>query len=146
MRKELFNAIIESQQKLIDSLEASLETMATSTDLDEEMTQDLDSYSQQSNIQLMEINIRKKLEMEKTDMKNIKILKNIESDEVIQGSIVATDKDYYFFGYAFSPIKYQGKNIFGVSPEAPAFEKNAGKKEGDILELGQIKLEIKAIY
>ncbi|SZD72149.1 Uncharacterised protein [Candidatus Ornithobacterium hominis] len=146
MREKLFDPIIESQKKLIQNLEASLETLSTTTDLDEEMTRDLDAHSHQSNLQGLEIETNKKLEMERADLLNIEALRNKTADEVKLGAFIATEKDYYFFGYAFTPVHFEEKKIFGVSPEAPVFEDNLGKKVGDSLSLKNVSLEIKEIY
>ncbi|MGI9527934.1 MAG: hypothetical protein ACR2MS_12575 [Weeksellaceae bacterium] len=146
MRKEILDVIIDKQKELIQNLIQSLETYNSNTDLDEESTIDLDDQSHQADTQDLKIEMNQKLQMEQNDLKAIQSLRLRESDEVREGAVIETKDNIYFVGFAFSPIKHKGKNIFGISTLAPAYQLNQGKKKGDTLILGNTETIIENIY
>lgn len=146
MRNEILDAIIESQAQLVANLKKALATYESTTDLDEETTIDLDDQSHQADLHDIKIEMTQKLRMEEDDLRKIKILKPRESDTIQEGAVVETDIAFFFFGFAFTPIEYNGKKILGVSLEAPAFAANEGKKKGDKLVLGDKEQAIQAVY
>lgn len=146
MRKEILDIIIEEQKELIQNLKETLLTYNSSTDLDEGSTIDLDDQSHQADIQQLKIEINQKLQMEHNDLKKIQSLRLRESSEVKEGAVIETENHIYFVGFAFSPIHYKGKKIFGISTQAPAYLANQGKTKGDILKLGNTESTILNIF
>ena len=146
MRERIFDAIIASQENLIKNLEKSLELFNTTSDLDEESTIDLDDKSHQVSAQDRYNQTLRKQNIEKDDLVNIQAFANNNCSEVKEGAIVETTEDYFFFGYAFQPIEFNGKKISGVAPDAKAYQINLNKKTGDKLELVNKELEIKRIF
>ncbi|MDO5654815.1 MAG: hypothetical protein Q4G27_01600 [Flavobacteriaceae bacterium] len=146
MRKEILDIIVASQTDLVNNLKKSLATYESATDLDEESTIDLDDQSHQADLQDLKMEMNQKLRMEENDLVHIKSLRTREADQIQEGALVETENAFYFVGFAFAPIEYEGKKILGVSLHAPAFAANEGKTKGDEMVLGENKQKIKNIY
>lgn len=147
MRKEIINAVIEHQKQLIENVKFAIDTMETTTDLDEQDTIDMDDLSRQSDLQEDKMKMQEKLTMEQNELRYVRNFLVIDAmEEFDKGAVVETDKAYFLIGFAFSPIQHKDKKIFGISANAPAFQSNIGKKQGDTLQLGEVTHKIQHIY
>lgn len=146
MRQQILDIIIAHQKQLVQNLQKSLETYDTTTDLDEESTIDLDDQSHQADVQDLKLEMNQKLQMEQEDYIFIRSLQLREVKCVEEAAIVETKEAYFFIGFTFAPIDMENKKIFGVSLEAPVYQHNEGKKEGDYLILGNQKQKILNIF
>ena len=57
-------------------------------------------------------------------------------EEIENGSVVETDKNFLFVGISVPVFKIDEKEVISFSEEAPIFTKIKGKKVGDKLEIG----------
>ncbi|MDO5509500.1 MAG: hypothetical protein Q4F57_02275 [Weeksellaceae bacterium] len=147
MRKEILDAVIAHQTKLIENIKFAIDTMDTTTDLDEQDTIDMDDLSRQSDLQEDKMKMQEKLTFEQSELRYVRNFLTIDSmEEFDKGAVVETDKAIFLVGFAFTPIAHGKKKIFGISANAPVFKNNLGKKQGDSLQLGEVSHTIEAIY
>lgn len=139
---KIISAIIEEQQKVINSLKSSAERYKSEADLDEDQTQDPEDYSRQNEAKDMQLRYEKLL---LTAQKNWNILEKAKSEnytEIEIGTLIETDKNYIFVGISLPVFKYEGKDVISVSEEAPVFQNLKSKTLGDTLELGNNNFKI----
>jgi hypothetical protein len=139
---KIISAIIEEQQKVINSLKSSAERYKSEADLDEDQTQDPEDYSRQNEAKDMQLRYEKLL---LTAQKNWNILEKAKSEnytEIEIGTLIETDKNYIFVGISLPVFKYEGKDVISVSEEAPVFQTLKSKTLGDTLELGNNNFKI----
>ena len=139
---KIISAIIEEQQKVINSLKSSAERYKSEADLDEDQTQDPEDYSRQSEAKDMQLRYAKLL---LTAQKNWNILENAKSEnhtEIEVGTLIVTDKNYIFVGISLPVLKYEEQDVISVSEEAPVFQTLKSKTLGDTLELGNNNFKI----
>ena len=139
---KIISAIIEEQQKVINSLKSSAERYKSEADLDEDQTQDPEDYSRQNEAKDMQLSYEKLL---LTAQKNWNILEKAKSEnytEIEIGTLIETDKNYIFVGISLPVFKYEGKDVISVSEEAPVFQTLKSKTLGDTLELGNNNFKI----
>ena len=139
---KIISAIIEEQQKVINSLKSSAERYKSEADLDEDQTQDPEDYSRQNEAKDMQLRYEKLL---LTAQKNWSILEKAKSEnytEIEIGTLIETDKNYIFVGISLPVFKYEGKDVISVSEEAPVFQTLKSKTLGDTLELGNNNFKI----
>ena len=141
-KEKIISAIIEEQQKVINSLKSSAERYKSEADLDEDQTQDPEDYSRQNEAKDMQLRYEKLL---LTAQKNWNILEKAKSEnytEIEIGTLIETDKNYIFVGISLPVFKYEGKDVISVSEEAPVFQTLKSKTLGDTLELGNNNFKI----
>ena len=141
-KAKIISAIIEEQQKVINSLKSSAERYKSEADLDEDQTQDPEDYSRQNEAKDMQLRYEKLL---LTAQKNWSILEKAKSEnytEIEIGTLIETDKNYIFVGISLPVFKYEGKDVISVSEEAPVFQTLKSKTLGDTLELGNNNFKI----
>jgi transcription elongation GreA/GreB family factor len=85
----------------------------------EMMTQELENLSTQLHQLLVQLNILQSLQLDKKN----------ESAEA--GSLVKTDKGFYFISIGSGTAEIEGKNIVCISPAAPLAVAMLGKTEGE---------------
>jgi hypothetical protein len=69
----------------------------------------------------------------------------ISNEIAASGSLVKTNKGYFFLSVALPKISIDEKIIFAISPKSPLGEKLMGKKLGDIIEVNGIEHHIESI-
>ncbi len=141
-RPDIIQLIIEEQQKIIDSLEESVERYRTASDLDEESTHDPEDFSQQTQAKDLQLRFEKMLaeaEHNKTFLEKEK--ENIHT-EVGNGSLIETDKNWMFIGISVPVFKVGKKELLSFSEKAPVFDSIKGKKEGEKIKIGENTFEI----
>lgn len=144
-REEILDRIIEEQQRVINNLKQSVERYKTASDLDEDDTSDPDDLARQTEAKDMQLRYEKLLQNEKNDMEYVLSEKEKNHTEIEMGSVVETEKHYFFLGVALPVIQLNRKEIYSISPEAPIFGKLKGKKSGDNVEVGNNVFEIKNV-
>lgn len=144
-RDEILNRIIEEQQRVINNLKESVERYKTASDLDEDDTSDPDDLARQTEAKDMQLRFEKMLQKEKNDMEYVLSEKQNSHTEIEQGSVVVTDKYYFFLGVALPVIKENNTEIYCISPDAPIYAKLRNQKIGDKISMGTAEIEIKEI-
>lgn len=145
-REEILEKILEEQRRVIDNLKNSVNLYKKESDMDEDDTSDPDDYARQTEAKDMQLRFEKMLSKEKNDLNFVLAEKETSHTEVELGAIVETVKNYFFLGVALPAFKYNGKDVYCVSAEAPIFLKLKGKKVNDKVDMGANQFEILAIY
>ena len=145
-REEILEKILEEQRRVIENLQNSVNLYKKESDMDEDDTSDPDDYARQTEAKDMQLRFEKMLAKEKNDLNFVLGEKEKNYTEAEMGAVVETEKHYFFLGVALPAFKFNGKDIYCVSPEAPIFPKFRGKKVGDLLELGTNHFGIQDIY
>jgi hypothetical protein len=135
-REEILSRILDEQNKVIENLQNSVKLYKKESDMDEDDTSDPDDYARQTEAKDMQLRFEKMLNKEKADLTFVLGEKDRTYTEAEHGALVETDKNYFFLGVALPAFKYNGKEVFCISPEAPIYPRIKGKKTGDSLELG----------
>jgi hypothetical protein len=135
----LLNAQIDAFQFQLDELSESVmnETKSTAGDKHETAL---------SMLQLEQSRIAKHL-YDAIDNKTIycQIDLTIESDTIVSGSVVTTQRGCFFVSIALPKIQFEQKIIIAISPKSPLGEKLMGKKINDIIEVNSIEHHIEKI-
>lgn len=133
----ILEKIIEEQQKIVDSMVTSREEYREESDLDENSgTIDPEDLSNQTNAKEMEMRMHVMLDNAKAELEKLQQYAGVEKNEVAAGALVDTGDRLFFVGSGIASMQVFGKELLGVSLEAPAFRVMAGKKAGDSFTLG----------
>ncbi len=144
-REEILSRILDEQYKVIANLQNSVNLYKKESDKDEDDTSDPDDYARQTEAKDMQLRFEKMLSKEKSDLNFVLGEKDKGYTVAEHGALIETDKNYFFLGVALPAFKYNDKEVYCISPEAPVYAKIRGKKEGDSLQLGDRTLEITGI-
>ncbi|MBX2940607.1 MAG: hypothetical protein KF880_11095 [Ferruginibacter sp.] len=133
----ILEKIIEEQQKIVDSMVTSREEYREESDIDETGgTIDPEDLSNQTNAKEMEMRMQVMLDSAKTELEKLKQYSGVEKNEVAAGALVDTGERLFFVGSGIASMQVFGKELLGVSLEAPAYRVMVGKKSGDSFTLG----------
>jgi hypothetical protein len=145
-RKAIYTLLLEAQQKAVDNLKNSTKGYETEADIDEsDGTIDPEDLSQQDTARDMQMRMNLTLNQAKLDLEKIQSFENVQSDTAVAGSIVETQDKYFFMGVGLSNLEVNGKEVLGVSTEAPAYAQILGKKTGDTFTLGNQSFKILSV-
>ena len=145
-RKDIINKIIEEQKKVIESLESSVERYKTASDIDEESTHDPEDFSRQTEAKDMQLRYEKMLRNAENEMNFLEKEIDLSHETVENGSIIETEKNFYFVGISVPMISEDKKQIISFSEDAPIFQNMKGKKAGDEVKIGDNKEVISSIF
>ncbi|MBF8457588.1 hypothetical protein IV494_10400 [Kaistella sp. G5-32] len=144
-RKNILNKIIQEQNKVIASLQQSVDQYKTASDMDEESTHDSEDFTNQSIAKDMQLRFEK---MMTEAVQNLNFLeKEIEiiHTEIENGSLIETDKNFLFIGISVPVFSMEDKEVLSFSEKAPVFLEIKGKNVGDSVKIGDDTLKIVAI-
>ncbi len=145
-RKDIVNKIIEEQKKVIESLESSVERYKTASDIDEESTHDPEDFSRQTEAKDMQLRYEKMLRNAESEMSFLEKETEVSHETIENGSIIETEKNFYFVGISVPMISADKKQIISFSEDAPIFQNMKGKKAGDEVKIGDNKEVISSIF
>lgn len=135
-REDILDEIIKEQHRVIISLKESVDGYKSASDLDEDGTPDPDDYARQTEAKDMQLRYEKMLQKERNDLEFVLNEKDKSYTEIDFGTIVETDKNFFFLAVPLPKITIAGKELFCISKEAPIYLKLKGKKIGDTIEIG----------
>ncbi len=135
-REDIVNKIIEEQEKHIENLENTVNQYKTASDLDESEPRDTEDLSHQDEAKDMQLRYENML----AEAEN-----NLQSLKSGAGTLIETDKAYFFSGIAVPPFKLGDKDIISFSSDAPISAKLEGVKTGDKVKIGELEHEILSV-
>lgn len=136
-KKEIINAIIEEQNKVVLDLEKSIEMYKSTSDIDEDDTLDPEDYSHQNEAQEMQFRHEERLKGEKDKLSYLESHKYRDATEKVEtGSLVETEAQYIFIGFSMHPFGVNGKDMLCISEKAPITKAILGKEKGDSINIG----------
>lgn len=145
-RKDIINKIIEEQKKVIESLENSVERYRTASDIDEESTHDPEDFSRQTEAKDMQLRYEKMLNNAEIELNFLEKETDLSHEIIENGSIIETEKNFYFVGISVPVISADKKQIISFSEDAPIFQNLKGKKTGNEVKIGDNKEVISSIF
>ncbi|MFC7348934.1 hypothetical protein ACFQO9_19625 [Chryseobacterium zhengzhouense] len=113
------------------TLEASREIKKTSKydSIREEMQDEIYHLDKQmANLKMMQMQMKKVL--------------NTESDRVVLGSLVITNKARFYISVSLGEFFFEGDRFYAISPESPMAKKMIGMKSGEEFTLNKIHQKI----
>ncbi len=134
------NIIQQIEQTLrnnITELTNALNDYEASSNLDEGDTIDPEDYSQQSEAREMKMQMQIQLDQEQNQLIRLQGFTQKESTQVEPGALVTTDKNLFFIGLSLPTMGIDGKDLYCISTESPAFSAVRGKGEGDHFDIGK---------
>ncbi|MEP6846638.1 MAG: hypothetical protein ABI861_11565, partial [Panacibacter sp.] len=134
--------ILEQEALYIEKLEQSLKQYKSASNLDDDGTMDRQDMSQANEAKDMQMRLRVQLDKANKDFTEFKKVGNENYSTVESGALVSTEKAYFFVGVSLHTLTVEGKELFGVSGESPAFKTMYGKVKNDEFSLGDTKYKI----
>lgn len=145
-RQDIIRKIIEEQQKVLQNLQDSVDRYKTASDLDEESTHDPEDFSQQTQAKDLQLRFEKMLAEAERTMSFLEAETDRTHDEIENGSLIETDKNFLFVGVSLPVFKIGDREILSFSEKAPVFESIKSKTEGDQIEIGDNVFKILKIF
>lgn len=144
-RKDIIKSIIEEQDKLIDNLNNSVNRYTVASDIDEESTHDPEDFSQQTQAKDMQLRYEKLRNDAQQQLNFLHSEINEVHDKIEAGSLIETDKNYFFVGASVPLFEVNEKEVIVLSEEAPVFQELKDKSVGDTVKVGDEKYTITSI-
>lgn len=144
-KKKLLDKIIEEQEKIIENLEVNVERFRKASDLDEDSTLDSQDFSNQAQAKEMQLRFEQFLRSSQQDLNFLQNLPEERTDKIERGSVIETDKFYFFVGVSTANFKFGGKEVICFTEQAPIFKKIQQKNAGDTFKMGEKELKILSI-
>lgn len=141
-KKQIIETLIASEENFIEKLSVTLEGYKKASDLDEEATMDRQEMSQANEAKDMQLRMQVQYDKAISDLEELKNDSQTETDTVTAGSLIETEKSFYYVGVSVHSIEVDGKTLYGISSDSPAFTEVFGKSKGDSISLGDNKHKI----
>ena len=138
-KQEIISALIASEENFMEKLSITLQEFKMASDLDEEATMDRQEMSQANEAKDMQLRMQLQYDKAKADLDELKNDSQTSNDTVVSGSLIETEKSFYYVGVAVHSIEVDGKTLYGISSDSPAFTEVFGKAKGDSINLGENK-------
>lgn len=145
-KTEILQQIREKLEDNIRELTNSLETQRSASNIDEGDTKDPEDFSQQSESRDMEMALQIQLDSAQAQLNRLEEFSGRKSNGTESGALVETDKNWFYMGISFSPMKVGDKELYGVSPDSPAYNSIKGKSSGDRFTIGNNEHRILNVY
>lgn len=144
-KKEILLLIREKLENNIYELTRSLDAQRSASDIDEGDTRDPEDFSQQSESRDKEMALQIQLDAAHAQLIRLDEFSGKMVSIAETGALIETDHNWFFMGISFSPINAGGKELYGVSPDSPAFSAMRGKSEGGKFTIGNNEHTIASI-
>ena len=147
MLKEKVKKCIESyQENLITELENEFKNFKDGAHIDESDVRDADSHSHQSQSARDEERVSNQLSRAKVDLEKIKSISSAPSTKIEEGALIETRSLLIHVGIVTSKFTEDGKDIIGISTDAPIFKTLEGQGEGFPFQFAGIDCSILSIH
>ncbi len=137
--------ILDHQQTIVDDLMKSMKEFKSEADLDEGETLDPEDYSHQTEYGEMGKRIKEQLTIAKNELEYVVRISTEETEKVDVGALIETKMMSFYVSIATKPFEIDGKQVVGISTNAPIYQILSNKAVGDMLTLGKKEFKIKAI-
>ena len=147
-KKEILKAARERHQSVLNDLKYGIEELQKGEmglhedqlDLDQKS---MDDSSNETINRLAEQLIFARDEME---LLNRMVILEPLHDKVTLGSVVETDKKTFYVSASIEEFEVDGKKLFGLSTQTPAYKAMQGLKKGDSFSIRDITYKIRDVY
>ncbi len=145
-RHQLLSKIIEEHNRVIESLQNSVNRYKVASDLDENDISDPDDFARQTEAKDMQLRYEKMLNSERQSHDFVISENDATHSKIEDGALVETEDQIFFLGISLPHFSFDGKEVFCISEDAPIYKKIQQKNVGSKIEMGVNTLEIIAIY
>ena len=132
---EILQRIREKLESNVRELESSLESLRSASNIDESDTLDPEDYSQQSESRDREMAMQLQLDAAHAQLARLEDFSGKKVSIAESGALIETDRNWFFLGISLS-LNVDGKELYGVSPDTPAFNPMKGKSMGEVFKIG----------
>lgn len=144
-KSAIHQACIQRQEELIHNFQSKVE------DLKKELFAHDSIPSQEDHNPAERIEILDSMEKELNFLHfEMNILRNLNPNEVSEdvqpGAVVVTDKRTFYICVSIEEIEVEGKNVFGISTQAPLYQVMMHKKKGDNFSFNNTQYIIEDLY
>lgn len=130
-KSDILRSIRLTLENNVRELENSLEAQRSASDIDEGDTRDPEDFSQQSESRDKVMALQIQLDAARAQLGKLEDLSGKKVNAAEAGALVETDKNWFYMGIPVSAMKVDSKELYGVSPDSPAFNAMKGKSEGE---------------
>ncbi len=142
VKKALFETCLEQVESQISTLEQSLDSIVDARN-NETKSSVGDKYETgRAMMQLEEQKIQSQLIHSKNSRQELRTLDLNKKDIIIMGSLVETSLGVYFLSIGLGKIKVEQDLFYCISSTSPVGKLLLGKKEKEIIEFNNRKIEI----
>ncbi|HUR29777.1 MAG TPA: hypothetical protein VMZ69_00025 [Saprospiraceae bacterium] len=145
-KQEVLQRIRESLENNVRELSNTLESQRSASDIDGGDTRDPEDFSQQSESRDKEMAFQIQLDAAQAQLGKLDDFTGKKITGAEPGAIVETDKNLFYLGISVSPMHIGNKELYGVSPDTPAYNAIRGKAKGDTFNVGKHEHTILDIY
>lgn len=137
---ELLRAKIQGLQATLSDLRnsAANETKSTAGDKHETALAMLQIEQENIGRQLKEV-LAQKLQLEKIDI-------TVRASSIVQGSLVKSNKGYFFMSVGLGKMQVSGAFVIALSPQSPLGSKLTGSKPDDVVIMNNTSYAIEALH
>lgn len=131
MLKEKVKKCIETyQENLVKELENEFKNFKEGAHIDEADVRDADSHSHQSQSARDEQRVSDQLSRAKEELQKIRQIGTAPSAKIEEGALIETRSLLIHVGIITSKFTEDGRDIIGISTNAPIYKTLEGQKEG----------------
>jgi len=145
-KQKIYNQYLQMQETKINGLQQQLNDLKESTANETKSTAGDKYETARAMLQIEQDNTRRQLQ-EALEPQSIftTIDISINSDEIIRGSLVKTNKGYLFISVALGKILEEGTPIIALSPQSPLGKQLMGLRVNDTTTINNIAYTIEQI-
>jgi len=144
-KEKIKKCIITYQENLVSNLEMEFQNTKQTAHIDEADVRDADTHSHQSQTIADEQRISEQLIRAKQDLEKLKSISTSPSHKIEEGAIIETRNLLIHVGIVTSKFNEEGKDIIGISTDAPIYKTLHGQKKGFPFEFAGTACEILSI-
>ena len=145
-KQKIYNQYLQMQETKINGLQQQLNDLKESTANETKSTAGDKYETARAMLQIEQDNTRRQLQdalEQQSIFTTIDI--SINSDEIIRGSLVKTNKGYLFISVALGKILEEGTPIIALSPQSPLGKQLMGLRVNDTTTINNIAYTIEQI-
>lgn len=135
-KSKILRSIRLTLENNVRELENSLEAQRSASDIDEGDTRDPEDFSQQSESRDKVMALQIQLDAARAQLGKLEDLSGKKITTAEAGALVETDRNWFYMGIPLTSMKIDSKELYGVSPDSPAFNEMKGKTTGETFSIG----------
>lgn len=147
-KKAVLEAARVKQQSIINDFKTRIDDLNDVEHIADEDQHDLDQVAaNQSNKEMVAI-LSKELQFaqEEMDLLQRMFVPDHALDQVVIGAVVETENHIFYPSVSLERFEVEGKNVFGLSKQAPLYAQMQNKQEGESFTYNDATYHIQAIY
>lgn len=145
-KEKIKSKMLDILHEKLNDLQSQIETLETSSDIDEDDTIDPEDLSHQTDAQNQINTFNQQVHITENQISFLKSIDFYAFKEPELGAIVQTDKLNFILSIPTLTFEFEGKKYIGVSQESPFYTEVIHKKIGDKMKLGEKTFKITGIY